>query len=206
MTTRTKYVKLNKEQTEWESALFSIKPLPVQRHPDEKLPEYDWYPVVEHKTPLTDNALYEHQKDSWEVLDGKVHIHYKEALLPLERRRSVLVGHVNTIRDRKLNGGLVFDGDTFQTDDTSIKRVLGAAVKAYADNTHTEDWITEDNKIVQMNNQRLIDFGNAFMQHERSHVMHARILKDTISSSDTPEKIDIHDGWPSIEYTSSSSK
>ena len=43
-----KYVKLNTAHTEWESALYSMKPRQIRRLTDEQAREHHWFPVKEY--------------------------------------------------------------------------------------------------------------------------------------------------------------
>lgn len=198
----TKYVKLTKDQTEWDSALFSQKPLPIKRHPDDQIQQFNWYPVEEHKERLKDKQLYQHERASWELVDNIVHIHYDSVLKPVEQRREVIVSRIQRVRDTKMVGGLFFDDVAYQTDTSSYENVLAATTKAYMDKTHKEKWIATDNTEHLMDAKTLIQFGDAFMDFKRSHIFYARELKDQVNVSSDPENIDIHTGWPTNEFFS----
>ena len=196
----TKYVKLNKQRTKWNSALYQVKPANVRRHPDEILPQYNWFPVEEHKKQLPDQEIYYHAVDDWEVIDGVVHIYYNPTLISLDRRRQILSDRVTDIRNRRLASGLTFMGFPFDTKESTYKLVLGVTIKALSDPTYTTYWITEDNRRIKMNAEQIMAFGSAYERFQNEHFMKSRDLKDDISISYYPEQIDINNGWPSAEY------
>lgn len=198
----SKYVKLTSDQTEWDSALFSQKPLPIKRHPDDQIQQFNWYPVKEHKERLKDRQMYQHERASWELVDSTVNIHYTSVLKPVEQRREAIKARIQSVRDAKTSGGLYFDGIEYQTDTSSYENVLGATTKAYMDSSHTEVWIAADNTEHFMDAKTLIQFGDVFMSFKRSHIFHARELKNQVNVSADPENIDIHTGWPTNEFFS----
>ena len=196
----TKYVKLNDARTEWASALFQVKPANVRRHPDSKLPEFNWFPVKEYTDTLPDEEIYYHAVDTWEVKDGVVHLDYKPTLIKLHRRREILSDRVTAIRDRRLQAGLSFMGFPFDTKESTYKLILGITMKAIVDPQYTTYWITEDNRRVKLGAKQIMAFGDAYEQFQNQHHMRARDLKDTIESSNQPHVIDLEEDWPDTDY------
>lgn len=196
----TKYVKLSKDQTAWKSALFSQKPNQVRRFEDADLYKYDWYPVVERKAPTADRDLYEQVIDYWEVVDNSVYIHYKNVLRDLDHRRQVIADRVNDYRNEMLGRGIVFKGHNIDTREETYKRVMGVVISSLMDSTYETDWITNDNYAIHLTGQDIADLGNAFERFEGTHVMEARLKKDTVLESLTPETFDYKSGWPSNEF------
>lgn len=195
-----KYLKLNDAQTEWASSIYKVKPTQVRRHSDTKLPEFNWFPVVEHTQQLPDGDIYYHAIESWEVLLGKVHIYYTPKLISLDRRAEVLSNRVTQIRDRKLVSGLKFMGFPFDTKESTYKLVLGVTIKAINDPDYTTYWITEDNQRVKMNADHIMAFGSAYERFQNEHFMKARDLKDQIKESNQPHNIDLEGNWPEADY------
>lgn len=199
----TKYVKLSDDRTQWESALFNVKPIPLRRHDDSLLPSFNWFTVQEHKEPLPDRELYTQERTSWELIDDVVHVTYTPILVNVERRREVLSRRCTELRNRKLRGGLSFMGHRFDTEQETYTRILGASIKASrSPEAFSIDWITEDNTTVTMNAEQFMMFGDVFASFEEQHIMYARSLKDQIEASETPETIDYTQGWPSTEFHS----
>lgn len=195
-----KYVRLNKERTEWTTALFNVKPNPVRRHDDSILPTFDWFTVVEHKQPLPDKDLYTHQRTSWELIDDVVHITYTPTLINLEQRQRIVSERCTALRNEKLSNGLTFAGMPFDTREETYKRVLGTILKATIDPEHTTEWINQNNDRVFLSNQMIQAFGDAYARFENDLIMYCRDLKDVIEASDAPETIDITEGWPDTDY------
>lgn len=98
---------------------------------------------------------------------------------------------VNIERDRRMNGGFVFQGVKFQSEAESKARILGAAQLAFmalasgASPTSLRwhggvsdfSWIAEDNTVVTMTAPTVIAFGQAAAQWETAHLFHAREIK-----------------------------
>lgn len=98
---------------------------------------------------------------------------------------------VNMERDRRMNGGFVFQGVKFQSEAESKARILGAAQLAFmalaggASPTSLRwhggasdfSWIAEDNSIITMTAPTVIAFGQAAAQWETAHLFHARAVK-----------------------------
>lgn len=195
-----KYVKLNTAHTEWESALYSMKPRQIRRLTDDQAREQHWFPVKEYFEPLPDRDLYRSVRQSWEIVDGYVEIRYEPEMIYIEGRRDVMAKRVHAIREEKLRGGIEFKGNHFDTKPETMQRITGAVLSVMLDDTFTTDWITEDNKTITLNSQDIVMLGKAFASHEGKMIMFARELKDAILLSDEPETFVIDEGWPSTVY------
>ena len=196
-----KYVKLNAAHTEWESALYSMKPRQIRRLTDEQAREHHWFPVKEYFEPLPDRDLYRNVRQSWTIVDGHVEVRYVPEMIYLEGRREVMAKRVHQIREDYLRGGIEFNGNRFDTKPETMQRVTGAVLSVLLDETFTTDWITEDNQTVTLTGQEIIALGKAFAEHEGKMIMFARELKDAIMISNEPETFVINEGWPSTVYT-----
>lgn len=197
-----KYIKLNADKSDFASALFNVKPNPVKRHPDEKLPEYNWYPVIEVKPHLPDQELYRNERSSWRITeDGlKIEITYEPTLVPLEQRQRVISERITKHRNQLLSGGIVFQGKPIDTRPETKQRVTALYLKAMSDPGFTSPFITEENEQIQLDSAGLIALGEAFFQYEGELVFYARAIKDQVEVSETPETVDISAGWPSNEF------
>lgn len=195
-----KYVKLNSEHTEWESALYSMKPRQIRRLTTEQAREQHWFPVKEQFEPLPDRDLYRNVMQSWEVVEGFVEVHYVPEMIYLNGRRDVMVERVNQMRETMLRGGITFNGNRFDTKQDTMQRITGAVLSVMLDETFSTDWITEDNQTVNLSAAEIVGLGKAFAAHESAMIMFARDLKDSILASDEPETFDVNEGWPSTVY------
>ena len=201
-----KYVKLNKDRTEWLTPIFNVKPNPVRRHPDEILHTFDWYIVKESFAPITDRELYQHERGSWEVEEDSVYGHvvkvnYDSVLKDREQVCDVICKRVDVKRNTNMRGGLTYKGSRIATDEITLVRVTGLSVKAVIDPSISINFITVDNGIITLSASEVIELGNAFADFESQNVMTARILKDYILNHENPETVHIdeplmNDGFP----------
>lgn len=110
----------------------------------------------------------------------------------LARLRARTQDAVDAERDRRIEGGLTFNGVRFQTRHQDERNVTGAvllATNAILAGAQPGDlrwhggpddfvWIAEDNSIVTMDARTVIDFGKAVAAHKSAHILAARALKD----------------------------
>jgi hypothetical protein len=193
-----KYIRLNKERTELTGALMNVKPRNVKRHPDEELPLYDWFPVIEVKPALPDTELYRHERGSWKITDDglKVEITYTVVPIGVESGRAIVTQRYNEERNHRLANGLVFNGHLIHTRPDTYKRVMGLVMKAMQGEFET-DFITEDNQVIHLDRAAIFALGDAFVEFEGSHIFICRHMKDLAEANNKPEEIDITQGWPS---------
>lgn len=197
----TKYVRLNQDRSEMTSAIFSNKPKNVARHSDEVLRGFGWFPVVERNPGLPDSELYRLQTKTWYIEDNAVVIEYEPVMISdNDQIVQVISTRIDNLRDEALRGGLVFAGKRFDTNRTTLLRVVGKWTSVVLNPSETVQWITEDNETVEMTNEQARLFGKAFESFEESNVLYARQLKTRVENSDDPMSIDIREGWPSNEF------
>lgn len=114
---------------------------------------------------------------------------------------------VNMERDRRITSGFGFNGTVFDFDRNSKANIAGVnqlADRAIAEGAQSGDfrwhggatdftWIAQDNSTVAMDAQTVVAFGAAAFNHESSHILAARVLKN---QSPIPADYlnDIH--WP----------
>jgi hypothetical protein len=110
----------------------------------------------------------------------------------LARLRARTQGAIDAERDRRIDGGVTFNGVRFQTGPADRENVAGATqlatlavmAGAQAGNLRWHGgasdfaWIAEDNSIVTMDAQTVIAFGQAVAAHKSAHIFAARALKD----------------------------
>lgn len=109
----------------------------------------------------------------------------------LESRQRKLRDQINAERDRRINGGYLFQGHVYQTggsDRENIAGVFSEALLAVFKGVSAGDyrwrnpeadfrWITQDNSTVRMDAQTMIEFGKAVSQHKEVHIFAAAQLK-----------------------------
>lgn len=197
----SKYVKLKADHSEFDSAIYATRPRQLRSISVSDYRKHHWFMVEEHYEYRSDPQLYRYVRTGWELKDdGKVHVYYKPELVNVETRRSIVSNRVNEVRDRKIAGGIVVKGNTFDTRPQTYVRVAGAVIKAMRDENFSTPWVTQDNKTVMLSNQDILDLGDAFAEFEGQNIMFARHLKDQVEASDTPEAFDINEGWPDNKF------
>ena len=99
---------------------------------------------------------------------------------------------VDAERDRRIDGGMVWNGVTYQTRAQDRENVAGASILALAAISngvqpgdlrwHGEDtdfvWIAEDNSTNTMDAQGFFAFAQAMAKHKSAHIFAARAIKD----------------------------
>lgn len=148
------------------------------------------------KRGTQDSEGNDREIDVWERLwEHHNNPHHDVTILPtdIQLLRDNAKQVVNSQRDSLINGGVSFNGHTFQTDATSIMDMMGA-IMAGIDTT----WLTADNQQVPMTNADMIALGGAVAAHKESLVFKARVHKDNIESLDT--KADIDDYIASLSW------
>lgn len=111
----------------------------------------------------------------------------------LARIRARTQDAIDAERDRRIDGGVTFNGTRFQTRPADRENVAGATqlatlavmAGAQAGNLRWHGgaadfaWIAEDNSVVTMDAQTVISFGRAVAAHKSAHIFAARDLKDS---------------------------
>ena len=111
---------------------------------------------------------------------------------PEPEPQSVTTADVDAERDRRIDGGMVWDGVTYQTRPQDRENVAGASILALAAISngaqpgdlrwHGEDtdfvWIAEDNSTNTMDAQTFFAFAQAMAKHKSAHIFAARAIKD----------------------------
>lgn len=99
---------------------------------------------------------------------------------------------VDAERDRRINGGFIFEGVEYQSRPEDRENIAGAATAALGAimaGTQPGDlrwhggaeefaWIAADNTMHTMDAQTVYAFGQAAMAHKQAHIFAARTLKD----------------------------
>lgn len=100
---------------------------------------------------------------------------------------------VNERRDYTIGNSVIFEGNIFDSDATSVRRVTGAAILAghalAAGEPFEIDWITKDNSVVKLSAADVVALGKAFADQETMLVMKANGLKERIRACTSIEEV-----------------
>ncbi|WP_113154797.1 DUF4376 domain-containing protein [Nitratireductor sp. OM-1] len=105
---------------------------------------------------------------------------------------------IDAERDRRINGGFIFEGVEYQSRPEDRENIAGAATAALGVimagaqpgdlrwHGGAEDfaWIAADNTMHTMDAQTVYAFGQAAMAHKQAHIFAARTLKDADPNPD----------------------
>ncbi|MDV6226273.1 DUF4376 domain-containing protein [Nitratireductor aquimarinus] len=108
------------------------------------------------------------------------------------QQQARLKSAVDAERDRRINGGFIFEGVEYQSRPEDRENIAGAATAALGAimagaqpgdmrwHGGAEDfaWIAADNTMHTMDAQTVYAFGQAAMAHKQAHIFAARTLKD----------------------------
>ncbi|MBN8241853.1 DUF4376 domain-containing protein [Nitratireductor aquimarinus] len=114
------------------------------------------------------------------------------AQMKVAQRQADLKASVDAERDRRINGGFIFEGVEYQSRPEDRENIAGAATAALGAivagaqpgdlrwHGGAEDfaWIAADNTMHTMDAQTVYAFGQAAMAHKQAHIFAARTLKD----------------------------
>lgn len=192
-----KYIRLNEEQTELKSGLYSIKPKQIRRFDDTEISKYRWFRVKEKFETIKNPQYYIKVRDSWEVKNDFVVIHYTNKLKDIETLRNIIISEINTKRNEQLKKPLEIDGYMFDQDEKSISRLDRAVSIALTDDNYETDWITANNEIIHFNRDDILAVSKKQTKYEEDVIFFARNLKDKVLTSDAPHEIDFNSDWPS---------
>ncbi len=114
------------------------------------------------------------------------------AQMKVAQRQADLKAAVDAERDRRIDGGFIFEGVEYQSRPEDRENIAGAATAALGAimagaqpgdlrwHGGAEDfaWIASDNTMHAMDAQTVYAFGQAAMAHKQAHIFAARTLKD----------------------------
>lgn len=107
----------------------------------------------------------------------------------LDLEKQLACDFVNQNRDREIARGVLFDGNMYDSDATSVRRVTGAVILAgnalSAGSAFEIQWITKDNTIVKLDAPKILALGKAFSDQETTLVFKANSLKERIRQCTT---------------------
>ena len=107
---------------------------------------------------------------------------------------------IGSLRDKKLDDGIIFNEHRYDSDDKAQLRITGTILAlTMQQSTDAVGWVTKDNESVLLTLAELIALGSAVATHVSTCVMLAKQHRDAIDSLDDPAAIiayDIKKGWP----------
>jgi uncharacterized protein YfiM (DUF2279 family) len=106
---------------------------------------------------------------------------------PLDNIKAAAKQQIDAQRDSFINGGVVYNGHTFQTDAQSIMDIMGAVLAAV-----DTQWLTKDNVVVPMTVADMQALGGAVAAHKEFYVYRARQHKDAIDALTDKTAIDAY--------------
>lgn len=161
-------VSFPKEMSDKALAEYGIFRVVVKEQPEVGLGER----LVQDETPVLENGVW--------TIGWSVH------------RIEVTKKMVDAERDRRIEGGFMYAGKLIQSDDDSIENILGAATSATAYITMGGDrnetywqsqhmpfyWIAADNSPIPLTPEKMVEMGNAALDHKKMHIFAARSIKN----------------------------
>lgn len=168
---------------------------------DVQLAEHNRYVVIDNP-PTYDpkiSSLTKSPINDWEIVDGTAVVGYSvdpltaEEIAELEAiALSEMQANIDIERDRRIAGGMTFNGVRYQTRIEDRENVAGAAIMALAAmmqnaqpgnlRWHGGDsdfvWIAEDNSVTPMDAQTVFAFGQTMAAHKSGLIFKGRYLKD----------------------------
>jgi hypothetical protein len=132
--------------------------------------------------------------------EGGVVVEDDELTLGVKQDR--LTAQVNKERDARIAGGLLFQGLPFDTDEVSLRNIMGTAQMAtlskMAGQPFAVDWRCADNSMANLDADTFIALAETVMQHVQACYTRSWELKADIAVADdtTIDTIDISAGWP----------
>lgn len=97
-------------------------------------------------------------------------------------------------RDALIYGGVEYEGNTYQTDATSIIDIMGAAVAGV-----DTQWLTSDNVTVPLTGTQMKALGVVVAEHKKKYVYQARVHKNNVDAMTTRD--DIENYMANISWT-----
>ncbi|WP_294196539.1 DUF4376 domain-containing protein [uncultured Sphingomonas sp.] len=105
---------------------------------------------------------------------------------PLEVRKLTSLKRVDQLREIKVTGGCPTEHGIVQTDDVSIRNILGsvqtASLSAKLETPFSIEWRMADNSVVTLDANEMIAMGVAVMSHIKTCYTRSWALKDAVEA------------------------
>lgn len=115
--------------------------------------------------------------------------------LPLYQAKENKHQAINQERAERLQSGITYNGNTFDSDDKTIQRITAIFTFALADPEFISQFITADNQTVTLSNADCKALGHAAAVHEQTQVFTARQLKDAVLAAQSNDELRVIK-WP----------
>lgn len=114
----------------------------------------------------------------------------------LNELKNLLKNDINSERDKRIYAGIEVEGKRFQTDKDSLINIMGAFSEATSldedeAKTYVEDWITEDNQFIKLNQKQVITLGRAAKAHKSKQIGTAGVYKKRLEQTKTIEEAQV---------------
>lgn len=123
--------------------------------------------------------------------------------MPLDVQKAQLLAEVRELRDQFVHGGYAAPSiGVFDTDEVSIRNILGTAQMATLSNLQAQpfsvDWRLQDNSVQTFDANGFINIAAGVMEHIKGCYTNSWDLKAQIEAADetTIGSIDVNTGWP----------
>lgn len=116
-------------------------------------------------------------------------------VISLEDARALKWEEIKTARDEAEFAAVVHAGHTFDADEESQRRLMGACLLAQVDSSATWDWTTADNAVVTLSAAEIIALGAAVAAQVAAAHATGRALRAQIEAATTEAEIDLIT-WP----------
>ncbi|MDE4007591.1 DUF4376 domain-containing protein, partial [Glaesserella parasuis] len=117
--------------------------------------------------------------------------------MPIEEQRQKIRDAINTLRDKKINGGVYVPAidKWIDTDATAERNIL--SVKATFDLFGDQEipWTFADNSVAMINKEKLLVIWQVLMEAKTGNHANALKHKAMVEQSENPLEYDYSDGW-----------
>lgn len=121
----------------------------------------------------------------------------------METERRKLINKVNTVRDIKIHSGCNTPSGRVDTDNVSLRNILGTYQKAVLSKIQTEEFVTgwrlQDNTMVEVTADDMIAIGDAALYHTQLCYQRSWELKAAYEAATTTDELAavlVNEGWP----------
>lgn len=120
----------------------------------------------------------------------------------LDKAKQRWYNNIRTERDKHIWGNALTSFGVINSDEVSIRNVLGATASAMALPSFEVDWRMADNSSVSLNASQMIQMGLELQAHIKACYERSWALKAEIEACEDVEAlgaVGIYEGWPSLE-------
>jgi len=108
----------------------------------------------------------------------------------LARVKATKLAQINLERDANIAAGVMYEGNTYQTDVESIADLAQATQMATINNSASVNWLTQDNTVITLTLVKLKVLANAVFTLKTTEIYAARLRKDSVNLATTIEEIE----------------